>query len=131
MSADSQSEQQSSAEWIVHEPFNAAMFQDYVGNDTAVARRVVHRFLADAPGRLAAIQQALAAGDAQVLARAAHALKGAVSFFAADAALETAREVETIARTGDLQEAASACVALGNAMSRLTAALEEFLTCAV
>ena len=109
--------------------FDEAKFRKYVGDDNAVAIKVVRCFLTDAPGRLAAIRAALSIGDAQKVARIAHLLKGSVSFFAAAAALDAAREVETIAMTGDVQGVADAGTTLGREIIRLTAALEAFLAC--
>lgn len=111
--------------------FDAETFLDYVDNNPTLADRVVRRFLADSPGRLATIRAALSTGDAQKVALMAHSLKGSVGFFAAAAALDAAREVETIARTGDLQGVGDAGAVLEREVLRLTAALEAFLACSL
>jgi|ERR1700687_378090 len=107
--------------------FDEKTFLDYVGNNIVLAHRVVRTFLGDLPGSVAEIGTALGAGDAPMAARAAHNLKGAVSFFAAAAALDAVCQIETLARAADLQRAGDAFTELGRETPRLTAALEAFL----
>ena len=107
--------------------FNEAMFLDYVGNNPATARIVAQRFVANAPDHLTAIQTALHTGEVQMVARAAHGIKGAVSFFAASQVHDAARQLEALACAGDLEGAGGACRALGREIFRLVIALEEYL----
>lgn len=110
--------------------FNEALFLGYVGNNPATARIVASRFVASAPDHLTVIQTALHTGEVQMVARAAHGIKGAVSFFAASQVNDAARQLEALARAGDLEGAASVCRELSREMFRLVIALEKFLACA-
>lgn len=90
----------------------------------AIARQV----LADAPGLLNGIREAVARRDAKALASAAHQLKASVNALAARAAVEAAQRLEAMGRLGTLDEASQALAALEEAVGRLTPALEMIVT---
>jgi HPt (histidine-containing phosphotransfer) domain-containing protein len=62
-------------------------------------------FLADLPRFTARIKTALHSGDADELAKAAHALKGSVGNFGAAKVVEAASELERLARAEEIAEA--------------------------
>ena len=96
----------------------AALLDRFEGDLTLVGE-VAGLFLEDCPGRLDAVREALAAGDAEALESAAHSLKGSVSNFAGSAAVEAALRLETMGRDGDLTDAPAACAALEREIARL------------
>jgi HPt (histidine-containing phosphotransfer) domain-containing protein len=69
-------------------------------------------FLADAPGRIAAMRAAHAAADAAAVASAAHALKGAAANIGAARLQEISQGIESLARSGDLAGARNAIAGL-------------------
>jgi HPt (histidine-containing phosphotransfer) domain-containing protein len=71
----------------------------------------------------AEIRAAIAQCDSEKLHRAAHALKGAVGSLCAQAASETALQLERMGRAGELTEAELALRALEREMERLKPAL--------
>lgn len=75
-------------------------FKDYDDEALSMTREVVALFLADAPARLQALQDALAGGDAQALGKAAHALKGAAGNVGARALQQLAHRLEADAQAG-------------------------------
>ncbi len=81
-------------------------FKEFDDEALSMTREVVGLFIADAPRRLEAIGLAIAAGDAEELSRAAHALKGAagnigaVAIQAACAALEADAKSVLLGDTG-------------------------------
>ncbi len=75
---------------------------------------------------MAAVSDAVAAGDAARLRRAAHTLKGASSTFGARAAWEAAHSLEKIGASGDLAEAAAAWDELRQALEALLRVLAGF-----
>jgi len=75
-------------------------FKEFDDEDLSMTREVLTLFLGDAPVRLQAIEAALAAGDAQALGRAAHALKGAASNIGAVALQQGCSHLEELARAG-------------------------------
>jgi PAS domain S-box-containing protein len=81
-----------------------ALLEWFSGN-RKLLRSIVKTFRDDCPRMMARIRSALAANDANLLADAAHALKGSVGNFGPTAALDTTREMEKIARQGKLDGA--------------------------
>lgn len=100
----------------------AAVLERFEG-DIELVREVAELFVADCPHRLDAMREALTAGDAEALQRAAHSLRGSVSNFSAADAVEAAGRLETIGREGDLTNAPAACAALEREIARLVPVL--------
>jgi CheY-like chemotaxis protein len=78
-------------------------------------------FLQHMPGRLEEMQQALAAGDAPRLNRAAHSLKGMAGNFCAEPLTTLARRLEQAARDNELAEAPGLVAAIHAELPRLAA----------
>ncbi len=84
---------------------------------------MVEMFRDEGPRLLAAIDAALAAGQARELRRAAHTLKGSARVVGGLAVGEAARRLEALARAGELDQAASARDGLAHRLEALLAAL--------
>ncbi len=96
--------------------------------DVEIFKEQVVFFLRDAPGLLAGLQEALAAGDADRLRTTAHRLKGLAAAFDAQAVTERAFDLEQRGQRSDLKEEAAAVLKqLEEALSQLTAALIGYL----
>ena len=78
------------------------------------------------PGQLSELDDAVTRGDAEALASGAHALRGSVANFRAEAAVDAATRLEQLARTGDLSAADSALALLQNEIEQLREELETF-----
>jgi HPt (histidine-containing phosphotransfer) domain-containing protein len=102
------------------EGFDFFVALSYVGGDRALLDELLDIFAEDAPVRMDAIRRAIAGGDAQVLMREAHTLKGALKVLGAAAAAGLALDLETLARHGDLSGAREVGAALDRSMGRLT-----------
>ncbi|MBP6864700.1 MAG: Hpt domain-containing protein [Candidatus Didemnitutus sp.] len=89
---------------------------------------LVDIFLADTPPRLRELEQALAAGDANAMARAAHSIKGSAGNFGADRVARFAAAVETAAKTGDFATAGQNSQALAEAYTAAAAVLQGLRT---
>lgn len=96
-----------------------------VGGDHRFLQKLARLFMADCPGRLAAIKSAVQRRDADGLFTAAHLLKGSVGNFAAKEVFEAARRLEIMGRDGDLHAAREACDALEDELSHLTKELRR------
>jgi PAS domain S-box-containing protein len=96
---------------------------EHVGGDPELLHELVEVFLQDCPRMMDETREALQAGDALKLKRAAHSLKGAVGILGGKAAFEAALRLETIARQGDLSQADAAWQALQAALEQLQHAL--------
>ncbi|MBI3268339.1 MAG: response regulator [Planctomycetes bacterium] len=96
-----------------------AALLDRVGGDLRLAGRLARVCLEDGPVRLAAIGDAAARGDGQALRQAAHALKGAVSIFAAQGVVEQCARLETMGGAGELLGAGPLAAELAASFQRL------------
>ena len=101
-------------------------FREFDDEELSMTREVIGLFVADTPQRLAAIATAIAAGDAQALASAAHALKGAAGNVGAVALHQAGGELENLAREAMPPDAAQRSVALQALWERTLAALTDW-----
>jgi signal transduction histidine kinase/CheY-like chemotaxis protein/HPt (histidine-containing phosphotransfer) domain-containing protein len=92
----------------------------FLQGDAGLLSELAHVFLDDLPCQLQRMQAALKQGDAQMLSRTAHYLKGAAGNFAAPAVSASATRLETAAATSDLISAAQAFEELETAIEQLT-----------
>jgi two-component system sensor histidine kinase/response regulator len=106
-------------------PFDRAEALRRVCGNFALLRELAGLFLEDSPKWLGEIRQALRAGDAAGLSRAAHALRGSASSFGARPSAEAAERLEALARDGDLRAAAEGVRALEGTLAGLRAELAE------
>jgi two-component system, sensor histidine kinase and response regulator len=95
------------------------------GGNKKVLREVIDIFLVDGPELMHAVQSALQAGDGPGVASSAHALKGSVGLFVQSGAFETVRQVERIAKAGELQNLGALYTSLDADMTTLYAGLRD------
>jgi HPt (histidine-containing phosphotransfer) domain-containing protein len=76
---------------------------DSFGGDADFLAEMLETYFDDSPKQLAAMEAALAAGDAEQLRRAAHSLKSNSATFGALAFSAHAREIEMMAKEGNLK----------------------------
>jgi signal transduction histidine kinase/CheY-like chemotaxis protein len=99
---------------------------DRVGGDEKLARQMTATFLRDTPKRIAGIQKALKAKNAQALASLAHALKGSVSIFDAEAALDFSQKLQDLGRANDFSGTAELYGQLKEEIAKLEANLRGY-----
>jgi HPt (histidine-containing phosphotransfer) domain-containing protein len=80
---------------------------------------IIDSFLGDCPDYMDAIREAVETGDAEVLKREAHGLKGAAGSLRAKSASEAAEVLEEMGRSGDFAEAEAALETLEQEIGRL------------
>jgi len=107
-------------------PFDEALILSRTDGSHELCVLLVDTFCHEYPTRMAALRQALQQRDSTALARAAHALKGAVASFTEGRALEATVALEKIALGGDLLGADQAHERLATELDRLQAALTAF-----
>jgi two-component system, sensor histidine kinase and response regulator len=105
-------------------PFDSALLLERVGGDLRALGSLVRTFRSDAPKKLAGIRRAVFASDARALQAAAHALKGAVSNFAAPAATEAAARLQRMGEGGEMSDAPSALAELERELAAVSTALD-------
>jgi two-component system sensor histidine kinase/response regulator len=96
---------------------------EHVAGDAQLLDELIAVFLAETPRLLADVRDAVAAGDAARLKRAAHTVKGAAGTLGGRATFDAALVLETMGRQGDLSGSGPACRALEEALGRLCAML--------
>ena len=96
-----------------------------VGGDRELLHDVALLFMGEYPNSLMEIQAAIEGMDAHKLERAAHTLKGSVANFGAAATVDTAFQIENLARQGDFQAAAEALQRLESTLHDLMPELER------
>ena len=74
----------------------------FFDGDDALVRELAEVFLAEAPGQLAVIVQAVADADGPGITRGAHTFKGSTGALGLDGLHAVAERLEDAARTGDL-----------------------------
>lgn len=98
-----------------------------VDGDIEFLSDTVEMLSTDAPGLVADIRAAVAAGDAAAVGRVAHTLKGMVSNFCAAATESDAMELERAGKAGELSAAAAMIDRLESGLSELVAELNDFV----
>ena len=99
---------------------NRAVALERLGGDEDLLSEIAGLVLEDTQHLMAEIRQAVCAGDAEGLQRAAHTLKGSVGNFCAERTFQAACRLEMIGRSGDLAGAADALRNLESELDTLT-----------
>lgn len=95
--------------------------------DDSFLRDLIQIFLADAPARLAELEEGLAQADARRVTRAAHTLKGSSANFGASGLQAVSEKIELLGRQGTLAEVPPLLVALKVEFAAVRTALEALL----
>ncbi len=98
-----------------------------VADDVELLRSLVDLFVESCPGQMAALRESIARGDAVLVRRQAHTIKGAVANFGAEPVVDAAFELEEMAVKKDLTGADAAWQRLEAALQSLPAALAKLL----
>jgi HPt (histidine-containing phosphotransfer) domain-containing protein len=92
-----------------------------VDGDAEFLEELVRTFHEELPERLHALREAIRSRDHTETARSAHRLKGSLGVLAAERARTLAHDLETLAGTGRLDDAARVCATLEQETVRITA----------
>jgi HPt (histidine-containing phosphotransfer) domain-containing protein len=107
--------------------FDRAAALHRLDDDEELLNDVIEQFLADAPAALSAIDGAIRKGDGPGLRDAAHGLKGAAGYLAADELCVAAQELEGLGRASQMSTARQVApkfeVLASDVMNALRAAL--------
>jgi HPt (histidine-containing phosphotransfer) domain-containing protein len=85
-------------------PFDAAQLLRQYG-DEALVRDLAELVVSTVPSQIDAVQDAVRARDCVAVRATVHKLRGSIASFALPEAVETARQLETMAAGGDLSNA--------------------------
>jgi HPt (histidine-containing phosphotransfer) domain-containing protein len=100
-----------------------ASILDRLGGDEEIFAMMVDMFLQDVDNNSAALAAALASGDAAVLRREAHTVKGLLATFSDEAGAAEAGLVEQQARQGVVADMAAAVEGLQQRLREIAAVL--------
>jgi len=106
--------------------FNREELLDHVGHDLAILQRMVSVFVESTPRRLDAIARAISMKDGATLENLSHKLRGAVTTFYSDSAVQAALDLEAAARRADFSSAQASYLDLDRLLRRLTPELVQF-----
>jgi signal transduction histidine kinase/DNA-binding response OmpR family regulator len=96
-----------------------------VDGDEQLLQEVVQIFLEESPKQLAKLRQAVTVGDADLLERAAHSMKGELGYLAVPDSCQKARVLEQMGRTRNLEQAAETLAVLETEVSALAAEMNR------
>ena len=98
---------------------------DRIGGDEQLLQELCQIFLEESPKLLQKLHQAVAAGDADGVMRAAHSLKGESSYLGAGGTSQAARQLEEMGRGNDLSRASETLGVLEREVAGLRLNLKE------
>jgi len=107
--------------------FDESTLLKCVGGDVEVCVQLASAFLEESPKLFDALKRAVTGKDAAAVNRAAHALKGSVSNFGVQPAVETAFELEKLGKAGKLQGAEPLLARLESHVRDINKVLTAFL----
>ncbi len=107
--------------------FDPEPLRHRIGNDEKLFRDLIALFQEDGPRMLEQVREAIAAGNAPAVERAAHLLKGSAGNFGADEVVRAAQRVEDLGHAGDLKEASDAFKSLEESLRSFLGALDGWL----
>jgi HPt (histidine-containing phosphotransfer) domain-containing protein len=105
--------------------FDKSVALSRVGGDVELLKEIAVLFLDDYPKSLNDLHQAIESRDAKRVERAAHGLKGSVSNFGANSAVEAAFKLESLGRAQQLTEVEQVFHTLELALAALRPELES------
>jgi two-component system, sensor histidine kinase and response regulator len=109
----------------VNEVVNKSEVLSRLDGDAELLRELIDMFLADSNSLLEHVSKAVISQDPAGLERAAHKLKGSVSIFGSQAAIQAAQDLETMGHDRDLPHAGEVFAQLKNQIAELEEALGE------
>ena len=96
--------------------------------DEQLARTILAGFLQDMPGQIGTLRQLVNRGEAEPVAGQAHKIKGAAANVGGAAFMETAMQLETVSKSGQLREAADLVTELERQFDLLQQQMDEVLS---
>jgi CheY-like chemotaxis protein/HPt (histidine-containing phosphotransfer) domain-containing protein len=118
-------EAESEAQPLPGQPIDWLVALRSVQGDRDLLQEVVAAFREECPRLMAVLRDTIERGEAPVLFRAAHTLKSSLRYFGAARAYDYAYQLESMARGGDLSQAAATLAHLEKEIQRVLPALNQ------
>ncbi len=107
------------------EPIDLSLALKATEGDFELLKDVVDAFFEEYPMLVAQVERALEVGDASVVRRASHTLKGSLRLFGETSAKRSAEQLEEIGTSGNLDGAVPALAILKPSLEELQQQLRE------
>jgi signal transduction histidine kinase/CheY-like chemotaxis protein len=107
--------------------WDASETREKLGGDEQLFQDVMRIFLEESERHLAKLRRAIAEGQAEVIEKAAHSLKGELGYMGAPQVVQKARNLEEMGRRGDVDQAVSLFVALESDLSVLVSGVRALI----
>lgn len=104
--------------------FNLSEALERVGGDKELLKEIAEIFKEDYPHQLKQIRDGIAGGDAHLVERASHSVKGSAGNFGAQRVYDAAYRLEVIGKEGKMEEAEGAFEDLERELNVLEEALK-------
>jgi two-component system sensor histidine kinase/response regulator len=98
---------------------------DRLGGDQVLLEELCQIFLKESPRLMERLRQGMANGDAEAVHRAAHSLKGEVSYLAAAGATQAAQRLEDMGHERNLSLVSEAVRVMERELDQLRQAIED------
>jgi two-component system, sensor histidine kinase and response regulator len=98
---------------------------DRLGGDQELLEELCQIFLKEAPKLMDRLRQGMTNGDAEAVQRAAHSLKGEVSYLSAAGATQAARRLEDLGHERNLSAVSEAVRVMERELDQLRQAIED------
>jgi HPt (histidine-containing phosphotransfer) domain-containing protein len=108
-----------------NEYYNRADALERLGGDEALFANVVNLFVSESAGYCRALEEAMAAADAEALRREAHTVKSMLATFSCETGRELALRLEVQAASGSLEGADRLTAEVAGAVRRLAEVLAK------
>ncbi len=99
--------------------------REKLGGDEQLFQDVMRIFLEESGQHLAKLRRAIAEGQAEVIEKTAHSLKGELGYMGAPELVQKTRKLEEMGRRGDVEQAVSLFVALESDLSVLVSGVRS------
>ena len=98
---------------------------DRLGGDQELLEELCQIFLKESPKLMDRLRQGMTNGDAEAVQRAAHSLKGEVSYLSAAGATQAARRLEDLGHESNLSAVSEAVRVMERELDQLRQAIED------
>jgi two-component system sensor histidine kinase/response regulator len=102
--------------------------REKLGGDEQLFQDVMRIFLEESGQHLAKLRRAIAEGQAEVIEKTAHSLKGELGYMGTPELVQKTRNLEEMGRRGDVEQAVSLFIALESDLSVLVSGVRSLIT---
>jgi len=110
---------------VAHPPWNKLEVLNRLDGDEELFRELIQVFLVESPKLVEELRHAVCERNSDAVMRAAHSIKGELSYLGADAATQAAQQLEAMGRDHDLSRTEEILALLRQELERLYVAIRD------